>query len=89
MTAAIQPEEQREREPNEIQSLVARIDPSLRNVPTEGKIEDRLAAAVEANVRWSVKQLSLVPDLAKAVKENRTAIIGCVYDLDTGRVRTL
>ena len=89
VTAAIQPEEQREREPNEIQSLVARIDPSLRNVPTEGKIEDRLAAAVEANVRWSVKQLSLVPDLAKAVKENRTAIIGCVYDLDTGRVRTL
>lgn len=89
VTAALQSTEKQAEEPNEIQSLVSRITPALRNVTTEGKFETRLASAVDANVLWSVKQLNLVPDLAKAVREQRTLIMGCVYDLESGRVRTL
>jgi carbonic anhydrase len=30
-----------------------------------------------------------VPDLAQAEQEKRTTIIGCVYDIQSGKVRTL
>lgn len=89
VTAALRSNDQQAKEPDEIQTLVSKITPALRNVATEGEFETRLAAAVDANVRWSVKQLNAIPDLAKAVREQRTLIMGCVYDLDTGRVRTL
>ncbi len=89
VTAALRSNEQQAKEPDEIKTLVSKIALALRNVATEGEFETRLAAAVDANVRWSVKQLNAVPDLAKAVREQRTLIMGCVYDLDTGRVRTL
>jgi len=89
VTAAMHSKEQREREPNEIQSLISKIRPALQKVPPAEEIKNRLAAAVESNVRWSVSQLKLVPDLAEAVRKERTVIMGCVYDLETGRVRTL
>lgn len=89
VTAALRSNEQQAKEPDEIQTLVSKVTPALRNVATEGEFETRLAAAVDANVRWSVKQLNAVPDLANAVREQRTLIMGCVYDLETGRVRTL
>lgn len=89
VTAALSPYDERAKEPNEIQSLISKIKPALNNIAFNGEFKTRLAAAVEANVRWSVKQLNAIPDLAKAVRERRTLIMGCVYDLETGRVRTL
>lgn len=89
VTAALRSSQQQAKEPDEIQTLVSKITPALRNVATEGELKTRLAAAVDANVRWSVKQLNAVPDHAKAVREQRTLIMGCVYDLETGHVRTL
>lgn len=89
VTAALQSREKRAQEPKEIQSLVSKITPALRDVASEGKFDARLALGVDANVRWSVKQLNAIPDLAKAVRDQRTIILGCVYNLRTGRVRTL
>ncbi len=89
VTAALQTKAEQAKEPNEIQALVSKIKPALKNVSTKGAFNARLASAVEANVRWTVKQLKAVPDLAKAVREERTDIMGCVYDLETGRVRAL
>ncbi len=89
VTAAVQAKEIHSEEPNEIRALVAKITPALNDVAKEGEFQTRLASAVEANVRHSVQQLKTIPAIAKAVLEQRTQILGCVYDLDTGRVRTL
>jgi len=89
VTAALKPNDEQAKEPNEIQSLVSKIKPALRNLSKKGEFKARLDSAVEANVRWSVKQLSAVPDLAKAVREKRSIIVGCVYELESGRVRRL
>jgi len=89
VTAALQSTDKQAEEPKEIQSLLSKITPALRDLTTEGKFDTRLASGVDANVRWSVKQLNAIPDLAKAVRDQRTIILGCVYDLRTGRVRTL
>ena len=46
-------------------------------------------AAVEANVRWSVKQISSTPEARLAIKENRARIVGAIYESPGGRVRFL
>lgn len=89
VTAALQPNERREQEPNEIRSLVYKIRVAIDGLADTGTIATRISPAVEANVRWSVKQLKTVPSIAKAIQAQRTFVMGCVYDLDSGRVRTL
>ena len=89
VTAALQTKETRGAEPREIRNLVSKITPSLENVSSEGGLDIHLKKCVEANVRWSVLQLSRIPDLQKAVAEKRTSIVGGVYDLASGRIRIL
>ena len=89
VTAALQPDEKLANEPNEIQALVGRIKPGLSAPRSEQPFEKRLTTAVEENVRTSVQQLRKVPDLGAAEKANRTTIIGCVYEIGSGRVRML
>ena len=89
VTAALQAKEDLATEPNEIQSLVGKIIPATKSVDRKLNFPERLRLSVEANVLFSVQQLQAVPDLAKAEKLGVTKIIGCVYDIETGRVRTL
>ncbi len=89
VTAALQPDDRLANEPNEIQALVGRIKPGLSAPKSEQPFEKRLTTAVEENVRTSVQQLRKIPDLAAAEKANRTTIIGCVYEIKSGRVRML
>ncbi len=46
VTAALKPNDERAKEPNEIQSLVSKIKPALRNVSTKGEFKSRLDSAV-------------------------------------------
>ena len=48
---------------------------------------DLVSAAVEANVRWSMRQLSVLPAGARALREGRVTLMGGVYELSTGHVR--
>jgi carbonic anhydrase len=89
VTAALQADEDLKAEPNEIRSLVDKIKPATKSVSTSLEFPVRLKQSVEANVRASVKLLKAVPDLAKAEKAKAAKIIGCVYDIESGRVRTL
>lgn len=61
---------------------LAKIDPRL-------EFQQQLKAAVEANVRWSLKQLASMPEAKKALREGRAKMVGAVYELATGRVRFL
>jgi carbonic anhydrase len=44
---------------------------------------------VEANVRWSMRQLAATPEGRLALAERRATLVGAVYELGTGRVRFL
>lgn len=89
VTAALQAEQDLQKEPNEIRALVAKIKPATVAVDANAAFSERLQQSVEANVHASVRQLQRVPDLAAAERRGDTKIIGCVYDLASGRVRTL
>lgn len=89
VTAALQADADLEQEPNEIRSLVSKIKPATLKVSKDLPFEKRLKLSVAENVRKSVRQLKAIPDLVAAEKESRTQIIGCVYEIETGRVRML
>ena len=74
------------RERRRIARLLQRIVPGLRGV----RPSPRAAAhAVEANVRWSMKQLRDTPEGKARTKEGVLKLVGAIYQLNTGRVRLL
>ena len=72
-----------------IQILVNNILPGLPEFDPQVPPQDRLAQAVEANVRWSMQQLLETPEGKRAVQEERAKLAGAVYEIATGRVRFL
>jgi carbonic anhydrase len=89
VTAALDAKLKKAREPERIEALVKLIEPGLKDLDVKLTQPSLLNAAVEANVRWSAKQLGELPEAKKAVAAGRMTIAGAVYDLDTGRVRFL
>ena len=72
-----------------IQILVDNILPGLRDLDASAADEDRLAQAVEANVRWSMRQLQDSLEGSRALEEGRAKLAGAVYEIASGRVRFL
>jgi carbonic anhydrase len=70
-------------------ALIRLIKPGLMKLDLNMDRTALLRAAVEANVRWSMRQLSSMPEAAKALSEKRVSLVGGVYELATGRVRFL
>ena len=87
--AALARKYQGTRERRRIELLLDRISPGLLGLPHGLTGEARMAAAVEANVRWSMKQLSDTPEGQARMKEGILKLVGAVYELQTGRVRFL
>ena len=79
--------------PERIALLLQNIEPGLRDIPdikdVELSQEAQLAAAVEANVRWSIKQVRDTPEGKARLEEGVIKLVGAVYELNTGRVRFL
>ena len=71
------------------QIRVDNIVPGLPDVDPSTTIDRQLAKAVEANVRWSMKQLLDSPEGARALAEGRAKLAGAVYEIASGRVRIL
>lgn len=71
-------------EPATLGALVGDIVPVC--VGTGADAEADVAAAVDANVRRVVAQLTADPSLSGAVCNNRLTIIGARYELETGAV---
>ena len=66
------------RQHSRIQLLIDYILPVLAELNSESM----LAQAVEANVRWSMRQILKSP-------EGRMKLVGAIYELETGYVRFL
>jgi carbonic anhydrase len=72
-----------------IQILVNNILPGLPDFDPQAPLEECLARAVEANVRWSMQQLLDTPEAKRAVEEDRAMLVGAVYEIASGYVRFL
>jgi carbonic anhydrase len=89
VTAALDAKFKRAHEPERIEALVRMIEPGLKDIDPKLSPEKQLNAAVEANVRWSMKQLAQLTEVKKALEQKRFEMVGAVYDLQTGKVRLL
>ena len=69
--------------------LLDRIVPGLPDRDARLTSDEHLAAAVEANVRWSMHQLLETPEGKARMAEGIVKLVGAVYDLRTGLVRFL
>jgi carbonic anhydrase len=77
------------KEPPGIRALVELIEPGLPKDLAGDLTEQRVNAAVEANVGWSIKQLRALPGAKATFDKQQIALLGGVYELGTGRVRFL
>ena len=71
-----------------IQLLVDNILPGLPDL-SDTASEEQLVCAVEANVRWSMRQLAESPEGSRAMEEGRAQMVSAVYEIASGRVRFL
>jgi carbonic anhydrase len=69
--------------------LLRTMLPGLKNADRKLRREALLRAAVEANVRWSMRQLAEMPEGRRVLREGSAMLAGAVYELHTGRVRLL
>ena len=72
-----------------IVGLLNNILPGLPKPDPALSPEDQVNAAVEANVRWSMRQLIETPEGQARMAEGVVKLVGAVYELTTGRVRFL
>jgi carbonic anhydrase len=80
----------RAKHPDRIRQLVELIEPGLEQIDPRLSGAEQLAAAVEANVRWSMHQVSRSSEARQAVRRNESVlIVGAIYELSTGKVRWL
>jgi len=68
---------------------VNKIVPAIKGLNPELPPDLLLSRAVEANVRWNIKQIRNSPEGQARVGEGRLKLAGAIYEIKTGRVRFL
>ena len=76
-------------ERSHIQLLLEKMLPGLDQVDPQLPPPRQLERAVEANVRWSMRQVLETPEGQARMAEGRMKLVGAVYEIATGRVRLL
>jgi carbonic anhydrase len=77
------------REASRIARLLENIVPGLRTLDGALSETELLDAAVEANVRWSIRQVLATPEAKARQAEGVLKLVGAIYELKTGAVRFL
>lgn len=72
-----------------IVKLLEQIDPALDEIDPSLPSDSLLSAAVEANVRFILRQLRDSPEGRSRTTEGVMRLVGAVYEIATGRVRFL
>ena len=89
VSAALQTRDQNELHRSRIQLLVETILPALPPFDPQVSPEMRLAQAVEANVRWTLRQIVETPEGRARLAEGQLKLVGAIYEIESGRVRFL
>ena len=77
------------RQHSRIQLLVDSILPGLEDLDPQFTPEAMLTQAVEANVRWTMRQIRETPEGREYKAQGGVKLVGAVYEIETGRVRFL
>ena len=77
------------RQHSRIQLLVDCILPALLDLDTRLTPKMMRAQGIEANVRWSMRQILESPEGRERQTEGHMKLVGAIYELETGRVRFL
>jgi len=77
------------RQHSRIQLLVECILPGLQDLDPQLIPEAMLAQAVEANVRWTMRQILQTPEGQERQIEGSVKLVGAIYEIETGLVRFL
>ena len=72
-----------------IQILVDSILPAVGDIDASLPPAVTLTRAVEANVRWTTRQIAESPEGRARLAAGDMMLVGAIYDLATGRVRVL
>lgn len=72
-----------------IELLVENILPALDGLDGTQPPGDLLHAAVESNVRWTLRTLRETPEVKAVGATSAMKLVGAIYELETGRVRFL
>jgi carbonic anhydrase len=87
--AALAAQDGGDQAPARIAVLLDSIRPGLQDLPSALPPDERFDRAVEANVRWSMRQLLETPEARTRAAEGTMKLVGAVYELESGRVRFL
>ena len=87
--AALQTLRHGTRERSHIEALLQSIVPALATIDHRLPPEEEMRAAVEANVRWTVRRILETPEAKAREAEGVMKLVGAVYELSTGSVRFL
>jgi carbonic anhydrase len=77
------------RERSRIEALLQNIVPGLEGIDPSLPPEAQLRAGVEANVRWTMRQILETPEAQARQAEGVLMLAGAVAEISTGRVRFL
>jgi carbonic anhydrase len=77
------------RQRSRIELLLENILPALEHLDANLPPEALMKAAVEANVRWTIRTILDSPEARARAAEGVMKLVGAVYDLNTGAVRFL
>ena len=72
-----------------IEILLEQIVPALDALDPKASPDELLAAAVEANVRWTMRELLATPEAQARLAEGHMKLVGAIYELGSGKVRFL
>jgi carbonic anhydrase len=72
-----------------IERLLDGILPGLAQLEPGLEPEEELQRGVEANVRWTMRQLRATPEAQARAREGEMRLVGAIYEIATGRVRFL
>jgi carbonic anhydrase len=89
ITAAMATKHEGTQHRSRVQLLLASILPGLPEIDPTLAPEVEASRAVEANVRWTLRQIVDSPEGKSRLAERRMKIVGAVYEIGTGRVRML
>jgi carbonic anhydrase len=89
IAAAIDTQLHGARQHSRIQILVDCILPGLADLDRKLTPAAMLAEGVEANVRWSMRQILESPEGREREADGRVQLVGAIYAIETGQVRFL
>ncbi len=75
--------------PSRIEVVLRNILPGLEGVSAALPAKEQLRAGIEANVRWTVRQILESPEGRARQAEGVTKLVGAVAEISTGVVRFL